>query len=49
MLTLCERPLLEKGKTNKKKISVIKWADDEVPDYSAIAEKMDKVLEKLSD
>ena len=36
-------------KANKKKISVIKWADDEVPDYSAIAEKMDKVLEKLSD
>ena len=36
-------------KANKKKITVIKWADDEVPDYSAIAEKMDKVLEKLSD
>ena len=36
-------------KANKKKITVIKWADDEVPDYRAIAEKMDKVLEKLSD
>ena len=35
-------------KANKKKISVIQWSDDEMPDYNAIAKKMDKVLEKLS-
>jgi hypothetical protein len=35
-------------KANKKKISVIQWSDDEMPDYGAIAKKMDKVLEKLS-
>ncbi len=36
-------------KENKKKVSVVKWSDDEMPDYNAIADKMDKVLEKLSD
>jgi starch synthase len=36
-------------KANKKKVSVIKWSDDESPDYNIIADKMDKVLEKLSD
>jgi starch synthase len=36
-------------KANKKKVTVIKWSDDETPDYVAIADKMDKVLEKLSD
>jgi len=43
--------LLEKDglKANKKKVSVVKWSDDEIPDYNAIADKMDKVLEKLSD
>ena len=36
-------------KANKKKVSVIKWSADESPDYNIIADKMDKVLEKLSD
>ena len=36
-------------KANKKKISVIKWSDDEMPDYQAIADEMDKILKKLSD
>ena len=36
-------------KANKKKVSVIPWSDDEIPDYNVIADKMDKVLEKLSD
>lgn len=36
-------------KANKKKVSVIKWSVDESPDYNIIADKMDKVLEKLSD
>ena len=36
-------------KANKKKVSVIKWSNDESPDYNIIADKMDKVLEKLSD
>tara|TARA_B100000809_G_scaffold165160_1_gene162461 strand:+ start:1360 stop:2190 length:831 start_codon:yes stop_codon:yes gene_type:complete len=36
-------------KANKKKVSVIKWSTDESPDYNIIADKMDKVLEKLSD
>ncbi|MBT3179943.1 MAG: glycogen/starch synthase [Candidatus Marinimicrobia bacterium] len=42
--------LLKPGiKANKKKVNVIKWSDDETPDYLAIADKMDKVLKKLSD
>ena len=35
-------------KANKKKVSIIKWADDEAPDYVAISDEMDKILEKLS-
>ncbi|MDP6169114.1 MAG: glycogen/starch synthase [Candidatus Marinimicrobia bacterium] len=34
---------------NKKKVSVIKWSDDEEPDYQIIADEMDQVLKKLSD
>jgi len=44
--TLLQQPGI---KANKKKVSVIKWNDDEMPDYADIADKMDKVLEKLSD
>jgi len=44
--TLLEKPGL---KANKKKVKVIKWSDDETPDYIDIANKMDKVLEKLTD
>ena len=36
-------------KANKKKVSVINWSDDEMPDYQAIADEMDKILKKLSD
>ena len=34
---------------NKKKVSVIKWSDDESPDYQEIADEMDQVFKKLSD
>ena len=34
---------------NKKKVSVIKWSDDEMPDYRLIADEMDKVLNKISE
>ncbi len=34
---------------NKKKVSVIKWSDDEEPDYQIIADEMDQVFKKLSD
>ncbi len=34
---------------NKKKVSVIKWSDDQMPDYRIIADEMDEVLKKLSD
>ena len=33
---------------NKKKLSVIKCSDDEMPDYFMIAEKMDQIFKKLS-
>ena len=36
-------------KANKKKVSVINLSDDEMPDYQAIADEMDKILKKLSD
>jgi len=36
-------------KANKKKVSVINWSDDEMPDYQAIADEIDKILKKLSD
>ena len=35
-------------KANKKKVSIIKWSDDEAPDYGSISDQMDKILEKLS-
>ena len=35
-------------KANKKKVSIIKWSDDEVPDYGSISDQMDKILAKLS-
>lgn len=44
--TLLKQPGI---KANKKKVTVIKWTDDEMPDYADIADKMDKVLEKLTD
>ena len=34
---------------NKKKVSVIKWSDDDSPDYQKIADEMDQVFTKLSD
>ena len=34
---------------NKKKVSVIKWSDDEEPDFQIIADEMDQVFKKLSD
>ena len=34
---------------NKKKVSVIKWSDDESPDYLDIADKMDHILNKIPD
>lgn len=47
---ISEKLLNQPGvKANKKKVSVIKWKGDDVPDYVAIADDMDKVLEKLSD
>ncbi len=33
---------------NKKKVSIIKWSDDETPDYAAITNEMDQVINKLS-
>ncbi len=44
--TLLKQPGI---KANKKKVSVINWSDDEMPDYQAIADEMDKILKKLSD
>ena len=35
-------------KANKKKVSIIKWSDDEIPDYGSISDQMDKILSKLS-
>ena len=35
-------------KANKKKVSIIKWSDDEVPNYDSISDQMDKILAKLS-
>ena len=35
-------------KANKKKVSIIKWSDDEVPDYGSISDQMDNILSKLS-
>ena len=32
---------------NKKKVSIIKWSDDETPDYAAITNEMDQVINKL--
>jgi len=32
---------------NKKKLSVIKYTDDEMPDYFKIAEQMDEILKKI--
>ena len=34
---------------NKKKVSVIKWSDDDEPNYQLIADEMDQVFKKLSD
>ena len=34
-------------KANKGKVSVIKWSDDEYPDYISIADEMDQVIKKL--
>ena len=34
-------------KANKGKVSVIKWSDDEYPDYLSIADEMDQVIKKL--
>jgi prephenate dehydratase len=44
--TLLKQPGI---KANKKKVSVINWSDDEMPDYQAIADEMDEILKKLSD
>ena len=34
---------------NKKKVSVIKYSDDETPDYLDIADKMELILNKIPD
>ena len=34
---------------NKKKVSVIKWSDDDEPNFQLIADEMDQVFKKLSD
>ena len=47
-LDLSDRLLKQPGiKANKGKISVIKWSDDENPDYLSIADEMDQVIKKL--
>ena len=34
---------------NKKKVSVIKWSDDEMPDYLMIADEMDQIINNIPD
>ena len=34
---------------NKKKVSVIKWSDDEMPDYQMIADEMDQIINNIPD
>ena len=36
-------------KANKKKVSVIKWSDDEMPDYLMIADEMDQIINNIPD
>ena len=42
---LLEQPGISR---NKKKLSVIKYSDDEMPDYFKIAEQMDDIFKKVS-